>query len=162
VLAYRDAYLDGDRLLVEYTALVTDDVGAPRGRTVVWAAVRLDDLRATPPPVDSLPVAWLSPDAAHLRRGRRVALWTPPEGGGDGEPPSLPALHVETVGGRAVSFTLHDEARPGGSAVFYSGALTRERTTPWVYPLVPFAAAVDLVVDPVLLFFAPAVIVIGD
>jgi hypothetical protein len=31
-----------------------------------------------------------------------------------------------------------------------------------VYPLLPLALAVDAATDPVLLFFAPAVMVLGD
>jgi hypothetical protein len=33
---------------------------------------------------------------------------------------------------------------------------------PWVYPLVPVAVVVDATSLPVLLFFAPGAIVIGD
>jgi hypothetical protein len=39
---------------------------------------------------------------------------------------------------------------------------TRTSTAPWVYPLIPFAVCVDATSLPVLLFFAPGAIVIGD
>jgi hypothetical protein len=69
--------------------------------------------------------------------------------------------------------TLHIVREPGsperllavggnGDAFLDPAVLTRRRIAPWVYPLVPFAAAFDGVAVPVLLFFAPAVIIPGD
>lgn len=68
---------------------------------------------------------------------------------------------ITVAGGRPLRFVLH-EPRGGPYAPFYSGALTRTRTAAWVYPLLPLALAVDAATDPVLLFFAPAVMVLGD
>jgi hypothetical protein len=36
------------------------------------------------------------------------------------------------------------------------------RTAPWAWPLMPAMLAVDAVLTPVLVFFAPAVMVIGE
>ncbi len=40
--------------------------------------------------------------------------------------------------------------------------LTRTRTEAWVYPLIPFALAVDVVLVPTLVLMSPAVLVVGD
>jgi hypothetical protein len=41
-------------------------------------------------------------------------------------------------------------------------ALTRVRTEPWAYALVPVALAADAVVTPTLILMSPAVLVFGD
>jgi len=40
--------------------------------------------------------------------------------------------------------------------------LTRTRTAPWAYALVPAALAADAVVTPTLILMSPAVLVVGD
>jgi hypothetical protein len=40
--------------------------------------------------------------------------------------------------------------------------LTRLRTEPWVYPLLPLALAADVVVVPTLVLMSPAVLIVGD
>ena len=40
--------------------------------------------------------------------------------------------------------------------------LTRTRTEPWAYALVPAALAADAVVTPTLILMSPAVLVVGD
>jgi hypothetical protein len=40
--------------------------------------------------------------------------------------------------------------------------LTRTRTEPWAYALVPLALAADTVVTPTLILMSPAVLVVGD
>jgi len=40
--------------------------------------------------------------------------------------------------------------------------LTRTRTEPWVYPLIPLALAADVVIIPTLVLMSPAVLVVGD
>jgi hypothetical protein len=149
-LAYEEAALDGDRVLLRYTALVMNDDGDPVGRRERRVAVALADLRRAGVPVDAFAVEHL-PDGGPLG-GTAVPLH--PNG-------SAPWADVERTNGRDVRLRLH-ESRDGGPKVLESAALTRRRTEPWVYPLVPVALAIDLVTNPVLLFFAPAVIVVGD
>jgi hypothetical protein len=152
-LAYREVFLDGDRLLLEYTVLLTDDDGRPLGRTERHAAIALADLRRAQLPVERFPVARL--DRASLR-GQRVALSTT-------DIASPPFLELERgADGRDERFVLHDGRDDSPYAAFYSSALTRSRTALWAYPLLPVALAVDVVSNPVLLFFAPAMITIGD
>ena len=40
--------------------------------------------------------------------------------------------------------------------------LTRTRTEPWAYALVPVALAADAVVTPTLILMSPAILVVGD
>jgi hypothetical protein len=49
-----------------------------------------------------------------------------------------------------------------GAMVLDPAALTDERIAVWVYPLLPLAVVYDAVAVPVLLVFAPVVIVPGD
>jgi hypothetical protein len=40
--------------------------------------------------------------------------------------------------------------------------LTRTRTEPWVYPLVPLTLACDVILVPTLVLMSPAILVVGD
>src|SRR6266852_3302951 len=150
-VAFHQAFVDGDRLLLAYTALVTDDLGEPLARRERRAALALADLRRGDLAADAFPVARLADDAP--LGGQPTALGA----GGDRRDRSSPFLEIEEApSGRPLRFVLH-EPRGGPYAPFYSAALTRTRTSAWVYPLLPLALAIDAATDPVLLFFAPAV-----
>ncbi len=150
-VAYREAALDGNRLLLAYDTIVINERGRRLARRERRAAVALADLERDLP-VDAFPVVRL-PDDAPLT-GQRVAL--------DGRRSETAALEIETApDGRQTSFVLHD-ARDGPRRTFQSAALSRTHVAPWIYPLLPLGLAVDAVSNPVLLFFAPAVMVIGD
>jgi len=155
-VAFHQAFVDGDRLLLAYTALVTDDLGEPLARRERRAALALADLRRGDLAADAFPVARLADDAP--LGGQPAALRAGGDGRGDR---SSPFLEIEEGTGRPLRFVLH-EPRGGPYVPFYSAALTRTRTAAWVYPLLPFTLAVDAATDPVLLFFAPAVMVLGD
>jgi hypothetical protein len=150
-VAYRAASLDGDRLLLAYETLVIDERGRRLARRERRAALALRDLERDVP-VDAFPVVRL-PDDAPLT-GQRVAL--------DGHPDAALALEVARgPDGRDTSFVLRTV--PGvPRRAFESAALSRTYVAPWIYPLLPLGLAVDAVSNPVLLFFAPAVMVIGD
>jgi hypothetical protein len=153
--SYHDARIDGDRLTLRYTALVTNDSGTLLARRERRAAIPLAALRRQDLPVESFPVEHLADDAPLT--GRQVAIATQ-EGEG------IPALYLEVAtasDGREGHFVLHDPS--GGSyAPFYSNALTRTTTAPWVYPLLPLGAAVDLATLPILLVFFPVFLLVGD
>ena len=152
-IAFQDAFVDDDRLVLRYTALVADDLGEPLGHEDRAASIALADLRRSDvPPVESFPVERLPGDTP--RRGERVTLHE----AGSGASVAPPYLDIDGADGRLV---LHD-AHDGALAPFYAAALARTRTALWAYPLVPFALVIDAATNPVLLFFAPAVIVLGD
>jgi len=152
--AYREASLDGDRLLLRYATLVTDDDGRPLGRAARRVAIAVADLRRADVPVERFPVRHL-PDAGPLP-GRPLALTT-----GNG-PAGGSVLDVEQdPDGRPFRVVL-DDAGSGAPGAFYPAALTTRRTALWAYPLLPLSVAIDVATNPVLMFFAPAVIVFAD
>ena len=66
----------------------------------------------------------------------------------------------------ALGTTTHKDALlvrdADGGAFLDPAVLTRTHTAAWVWPLFPFAVVYDVVAVPVLLVFAPAVIIPGD
>lgn len=154
-VSYHDALIDGDRLALGYTALVTKDSGKVLARRERRAALSLTALRRQDLPVEAFPVEYLADDSPLA--GRRLALE-----GKDGTSGAPAYLEIETApDGRETRFVLHD-SDGGPYAPFYSSALTRTSTAPWVYPLLPFGAAVDLATFPILLFFFPVMLLIGE
>jgi hypothetical protein len=151
-VSYQEALVDGDRLSLGYTALVTTDAGKVLARKERRAALSLTALHRQDLPVEGFPVQHLADDAP--LSGRRLPIRR--------EDAETGAAYLEIRAlpdGRETSFVLHD---PGGPyAPFYSSALTRTSTAPWVYPLLPVGAAVDLVTLPILLVFFPVVLLIG-
>jgi hypothetical protein len=154
-VTYREAFVDGDRLLLAYFVRVTDDDGRPHARRERQAAVALADLRRAHIPVDDFPLVRLADDAPLA--GRRVTLHLGPIGNRDGSP----ALEIDERAGLHERFVLHD-GEHGRYPPFHSRTLARTHTIPWVYALLPITVAIDLDTNPILLFFAPAVMVIGD
>jgi hypothetical protein len=151
-IAYQEASVDGDQLVVRYSAAVTDDDGRPLGRVDRRAAIALADLRRPDLTVERFPVRRLRERGA--LPGRPIAL-AGRDGGG-------PILEVEDgPDGRPLRLVLTNTG-DGPPGAFYSAVLTERRTAAWVYPLLPLTLAVDAVSNPVLLFFAPAVIVFAD
>ena len=151
-VAYEEASLDRDRLVVRYTAAVTGDDGQPIGRADRRAAIALVDLRRTDVPVERFPVRHL-PDRGPLP-GRSL-----PVSARDG---TRPVLAVEDAADGRPYRLVVEGAGVDPPGAFYSAALTERRSALWVYPLLPFSLVFDAVTNPVLLFFAPAVIVVGD
>lgn len=150
-IAYREAAVDGDDLVLRYAAAVTDDNGKPLGRAERRAAIALADVRANRP-VTSFPAKHL--DDHGTLAGRPIPL-ARRDGAG-------PVLTVEDApDGRPFRLVLDGDG-DGPPGAFYSAALTRRRTALWAYPLLPFTLAFDAATNPVLLFFAPAVIVFAD
>ena len=141
VVAYREAWRDGGRLVVGYTAQVTDDAGTPRGEAERWAAIDLAALPAAASgPVCAVPVEPLRSFDGPGRHAEPVHL------------------EVAAEDERAVAFTVPgSDAGPVSSEVF-----TRVTTAPWVWPLLPVTLAVDAATTPPLLLLAPAVILLGD
>lgn len=138
VAGWRGAWIDEARVVVAWDARITDDRGRPVGTAARVTAVPLEPLRrAQPPPVDTIPTTPLA--VVPASPGRAVALPAPRDDG---------------------ALVLRDPPAP--DAVLYPGTLTRTRIAPWVWPLLPFTAAVDVVGTPTLLVLSPIVILPGD
>jgi len=157
-VAIRAASVDGDRLLVRYTTEVTDDTGARLGAAEGAAALPLTALRTTvAPAADAVQPVWISP--AQVTRGQSIGLrdGATDERAGCAAPPELEVVRRD---GRDVAIAWRDDGITW--APVPTAGLTRIRTAPWAWPLVPVTLAADAVAVPVLLFFAPAVLVVGE
>ena len=148
------ASLEGDRLLLRYTAAVTTDVGRPIGRRARQAAIDVGKV------VPDAGMESIHVEALRIGRpiqGAPVRIVSRAPASGDLKPALL--VHDAAAGGPV---RLELVRADGQATPLYANVLTRRSTAPWVYPLVPLAFAVDAAVVPVLVFFAPAVISIGD
>lgn len=154
VESYREARVVDGRLLVHYDATVTTDEDLPVGERSRWAEISLAELRAAPP-VERFEVRWID---GPPKDGAQVAVCSAPaaESACTLARPSLCVLGERGEAG----FVLTDDA--GVYPPFHSGALIRSTAAPWVYPVLPFAFAVDSVMVPGLLLLAPVWIVLGD
>jgi hypothetical protein len=73
-----------------------------------------------------------------------------------------PILEVVRSGRRDGALVWRDAASAPPWAPVPTTGLTRLRIEPWVWPLLPPALVADAVIGPILLFFAPAIVVLGD
>ncbi len=157
-LAIREASLDRDRLVLRYTAEVTNDAGTVLGVVDAAAAIPLAALRApVSPRADALSPAWQPP--GQVARGEPVALArsTAVDDRSVGA-----VLGVLQEDGRDTALVWHDGPAAPPWAPVPTGALTRVHTAPWAWPAMPLALAADAVVTPVLVIFAPAVMLLGE
>jgi hypothetical protein len=138
---FQQASVDGDRLVVQYAAQVTDDDGVPIGQRTRRAALPLASLPAAGQAAEDVRVHPLADTGA--MPGTSVGLETAPPAA-DGAP---------------VSLVVHDPRVP---VPIPGNVFTRTSIAGWVYPLVPLAVCVDATSLPILLFFAPGPMVIGD
>lgn len=158
-VAITGAALDGDGVVLRYDAEVTDDAGVPIGARTAAVAVPLETFRtATALAAEAVP--WRRVAAGRSPAGRSVPLIRGPDA--PGTRPDGPALHVQAEDGRDTALVWRDApgAAPGGAVP--TAAFTRIDTAPWVWPLLPGGLAIDVVVTPILVFFAPAVMVVGE
>jgi len=160
-LRYERAFLDGDRLYLEYDVAVRNRRGEELRRGERRAAVALSDLAARPElPIDELPVAFDArrpPEPADPVPLVRGDARRPPEPAdpvplvrGDVAPPSAATRRLRVVRADDRDAGLVLEV-PGGvqpAGRLHSGSLTRDRTAPWAWPLLPLAVALDVAVLP--------------
>jgi hypothetical protein len=158
-IAVTAAGLDGDRLLVRYVAEVSDDGGTRLGTTEGAAAIPVARLRVVESPAaDTLAPDWVAPDRVARARPVPVARGVP----FGGDTCAGPVLEVVQVDGRDSALVWRDSASVPPWAPVPTAALTRLRIEPWVWPLVPAAFVVDAVLGPILLFSAPAMVLVGE
>ncbi len=158
-LAITAAGLDGDRLLVRYTAEITNDAGRSVGTTESAAAIPLSALRVpAPPAADAVSRAWVAP--TEVARGQPVIVAR----GATSTTDTCAGASLEVVpgDGRDVALVWRDGGATPPWAPVPTAALTRLRIAPWVWPLLPATVAADIVVAPGLLFLAPTVMVLGE
>jgi len=139
-IAYEQAAVAEGRLTVAYTAAVTNQFGRRLETCARRAALPLDQFARDDLSVDSVRVEPL-PDGAPVAGTPTI-------------------LHIEPEAAGEERLLMLDEE--GGASFLHPAVLTRRRIAPWVYPLLPLAVAYDVVAVPVLVLFAPAVIIPGD
>ena len=145
-ISYEQAAIVDGRLSVVYIAAERNQFWRQLATRRRVAAVPLAQFTNDEPSVD----AALSVEAVEVERlpddaelaGTPVHLHIQPEEAGE---PRLFASDSE-----------------GGALFLHPAVLTRKWIEPWLWPLLPFVAVYDAVTVPVLLVFAPAVIIPGD
>ena len=161
VVRYREAYTDGSLLWLVYETETRNQRGVQVGRDSRTAVVRLDDLDpARGLPLDALPMERPAEVAPRSRPLRPVRLQHRSDPVAD--EPGEPALRVDEREGRETGFSLEAFEGLPADARFDSGSLIQRETAPWVYPLLPIAAACDAAAMPTVVFFALPFFVIGD
>jgi len=157
-IAVTAAAVDGDRLVVRYTAEVQNDAGDRIGTADGAAAIPLATLRAAQSPAaDAVSPSWLSPSGSV-----GAVPVTIERGGHGGATCAGPVLEVVTKDGRDTALVWRDPPGAPAYAPVPLAALTRSRTAPWAWPLMPPMLAVDAVLTPVLVILAPSVMVLGE
>jgi hypothetical protein len=157
-LAVTGATLDRDRVVLRYTAEITDDAGAVLETTTATAALPLTALRAAASPAaDAVAPVW------------DVETRGTPNGLGHGAPPAPagaappgPTLVVLREDGRDSALVWHDVPGTAAFAPVPAATLTRLHTAPWAWPLLPATLAFDAATVPVLVLFAPAMMALGE
>ena len=159
-IAVTAAAVDGDRLVIRYTAEVQNDAGDRLGTAAGAAAIPLATLRAAQSPAaDAVSPSWLSPS----RSGVGVPVTIERDGHGDaGATCAGPVLEVIAKDGRDTALVWRDPPGAPPYAPVPLAALTRSRTAAWAWPLMPPMLAVDAVLTPVLVILAPSVMVLGE
>jgi hypothetical protein len=160
-IAVTAAAVDGDRLVIRYTAEVQNDAGDRLGSADGAAAIPLATLRATQSPAaDAVSPSWLSLSGA-VGGGVPVTIERAGHGGA-GATCAGPVLEVIAKDGRDTALVWRDPPGAPPYAPVPLAALTRSRTAPWAWPLMPPMLAVDAVLTPVLVILAPSVMVLGE
>ena len=159
-IAVTGAAVDGDRLVVRYTAEVQNDAGDRLGTADGAAAIPLATLRAAQSPAaDAVSPSWLSPSRSGI--GVPVTIERDDHGGA-GATCAGPVLEVIAKDGRDTALVWRDPPGAPPYAPVPLAALTRSRTAPWAWPLMPPMLAVDAVLTPVLVVLAPSVMFLGE
>ena len=159
-IAVTAAAVDGDRLVIRYTAEVQNDAGDRLGTADGAAAIPLATLRAAQSPAaDAVSPSWLSPSGSV--GGVPVTIERAGHGGA-GATCAGPVLEVIAKDGRDTALVWRDPPGAPPYAPVPLAALTRSRTAPWAWPLMPPMLAVDAVLTPVLVVLAPSVMFLGE
>ncbi len=161
-VAVREAWIDRTSLVLVWDALVTTDLGEPRGRATRAGAIPLDAL-TRPLAADAVPVeerdraAPMPPQAVQLPLRYTVrpdaACAESPE-----DPEAVVLVPAEDVTSSAL-VVRHGDQCLGPLPL---AGLASSSIAAWAWPLLPSALLLDAAVVPPLLFFAPAVITMGE
>lgn len=139
---FEAAFVAGQRLTLDYRVAVRDRRGRELRQADRRAAVALSDLVQQPElALDAVRVDFDPSEPA----GKPVALLRDAE---RALPVTALVLRVAREAGRDVVLQVEAGDPVSGIGRLRAGSLTRDRTAPWVWPLVPFAVALDVAVLP--------------
>lgn len=166
-IALREAWIDGDRLVLAWDAEITTDLGEPLGRAARAGAIPLARLDG-PLAADAVPLERRDAAAPVAPGAARLAV-DPPEAGAvacaraTGEPVAVVSggdgIAIRRDGAAAV-LVLRTGGRCLGPVPL--AGLAACTTAAWAWPLAVPALLLDAAIVPPLLLFAPAVITMGD
>lgn len=146
VVRYDRAFVADGRLRVDYRVDVRDPSGTSLRRARRSASLALTDLGALP----EIPVDEIAVDVSRrvpAPAGEPVALARSAAETRAAPTPLVLLIRQEDDGDAGFALLRREpEERLGG---LRSGALVRDREAPWVYPLLPLSAALDVAVTPV-------------
>ncbi|HJO24888.1 MAG: hypothetical protein QF890_14690 [Myxococcota bacterium] len=141
-----EACLHGEKLRVRYTAVVTREFGKVTARRERGAEIDVAHLEERPRRrVDQIQVAVLDPEAVPLREGCRPVR-----------------VRVMGLGTESAVESEGSAASSGRVLEVPAGALHRDGTAGWVWPLLPITLALDTVATPSLAVLWVAYFAITD
>lgn len=145
VWSYERAWLDRDQILLDYRVELADRHRRPRSRASRAVAIPRRALRAEPElPVDAFPVREIRAGRVEPGAATPLPVVEAQDAQRGVEAPFLEVVAGETgVSGFRLCLDAETCRRP-----FRSEALYRDRTAWWVYPLLPFSAALDVAFIP--------------
>jgi hypothetical protein len=158
VVRYDRSFIGPDRIRLDYSVEITDAWGrkqAPRRRAAV---VPRAAITAVPElPVDAVCVEEVDPSSEPGPDLRPAPVLAESSAS---PPPQQEFVELIVADGQQQGFRLcTDDACEG---LFRSQILHRDRTAWWVYPLLPFAGAVDLALMPLQVISLSPFFLLGD
>lgn len=145
---YESVCVAGDRLIVRYTARLETARGEVVSERDRAASVSLSEVGSVPPPpVDTVAVEWLE------EHGECEEIPLVSDGATALGVRVVEAHRVDRSGEPFALVVSGDRSEP---VTLYSGTFTRSRTALWIVPVLPFAAAADVIVTvPLALMATP-------
>ena len=171
LVRYERATEVGDEVLIEYTATqrnvppVLDKAAAPTQTRTRVVAIPSDALfRNTHIAVDAFPLRRIPVRSVERERvaGRALPLRRSSEPVLVNRPSDGKFVRVEADERAEAGLRLCDAQRGKCSERFYSEALYRSSLAWWVYPLFPFAVAMDVAALPIHMITLPILVATGD
>jgi hypothetical protein len=151
VAEFEAAYSDGEQLWVVYRSAILDHDGREVGTRRRAARLRLDDLEPSAfHPVDAFPLVRLHPDEVPRSATSALALLEANDRSSELADPGGPLARIARNGERHTGLRLERVPGAAPGALLRADSLGEQRLAGWAWPLLPLAAAGDMVTTPPL------------